>query len=800
MRKSKITWWKGLLFLFFFLPCTLKAQQQGNLRGYIKDAQTGEFLPGASIYDTLSKSVGTLSGANGFFELKARYPVVLRISFMGYQPSFLNLTQAPDQALTIGLQQDQVTLREVIVQSETEKVQDQTLSLVKLNPRIVDYMPALAGESDPLKVLQLMPGISQGQEGTGDLFVRGGSPDQNLFLLDGIPVYNPNHLLGFVSVFNTDAIQQIDVHKSGFPARYGGRLSSIVDVQLKNGNTQEFGAKGTIGIVSTKLLLEGPIQKDKSSFLISGRRSNIDLYTKGLSRLLGDDLNEFSFYDLNAKINFQPSTKDHVSIGFYTGYDAYQSNFTDSRNVRSESFRVAWGNRTLSGRWFHAFSNGITSLTTAGLTNYELQVNAVSSDLVSDLRSVYRLSYGNSLQEYNLRQDYEKSWSKHQLSGGWYFNRREFSPGLVDFEVSIQDTVSNVSGIFEEPRLNSHEVGTYLEHTFSWKNWMVQYGAHLVAYRENEKTWFIPQPRLLARYNWATHFSTNLSFSRMAQMVHLLGNSGTGLPTDVWVPATDRERPQDSWMGSLGGQYIVPIKGKDLTITADLFYKKMDHLLDYYLGTDFFLNGPETNFLLEFNNSWQNQVTSGRGEAYGLELMLQRSIGKTTGWLSYTLSETTRQFELLNRGEVFPYRFDKRHDIAFFFHQLLKEKFKFSLVFVLQSGNRITLPEGSFLDYFDPQGMGGRPRPYLDIIENRNNYQLPAYHRLDLAFTHTKKKKWGEREWSLSVYNTYARQNPFFVYVSSDPVGRTRQAYQVSLFSIIPSLSYRFSFGKMYQK
>lgn len=742
---------------------------------------------GANIYLD-DYSAGTSTNLYGFYSLKVNDPtVVLVYSFVGYQPQKLEVTLEGDTKLDIALTAINELGVAEITADEAEEIQQRTqMSVMDLPMSKVKALPVFLGERDILKTIQLLPGVQSGTEGASGFYVRGGGPDQNLILLDGVPVYNATHLFGFFSVFNADAIRNVQLIKGGFPARYGGRLSSVLDIRMKEGNRKKLSGEGSIGLISSKLTLEGPLKKDKGSFLVSGRRTYIDALTRPIARASsdGDATGGYYFYDYNGKLNYTLNDKNRLFLSGYFGKDRAFARFDNGVLFNPEDKETAtleWGNIIGAARWNHEINNHLFLNTTFTFSKYEF----VTGFELESQEENFLYEYTSGIRDFGIKADFDYLPNPNHYvkygAGGVY---HRFSPGVNKFELSSSGETP-IDTTFGSASINSGEFYAFIEDDWKVNELLkVNAGLHASAFVVNDKEYFNFQPRIAARYLLSDKVSVKAAYSSMAQYLHLLTNAGIGLPTDLWVPVTDTIRPQLSNQIALG---IATTLKHDLELSVEGYYKTMENLIEYKDGASFFANAED----------WQSKVEMGRGWSYGAEILLEKKRGKFTGWIGYTLSWTDRQFDNLNQGEVFPYRYDRRHDIGVAMTYLINDNVDIGVVYVYGTGNAVTLPTGSYLAT-NPQGAAlnypfGGFNGTVDNVTERNGFRTPAYHRLDFGVNFHKQKKRYERTWSFGIYNLYNRQNPFFLYfdqVNSEEDG----LFQISLFPIIPSFNWSFKF------
>lgn len=767
------------------LVVSLGHAQKHTISGSIKDATSGENLIGANIYNITTQQ-GTTANNYGFYSITLpRDSVHLRVSYVGYENQVVTFLLAKDTTINFELANGS-TLKEIVISGTVEdQIQETTrMGTIDVPLEQIKAMPALLGEVDVLKVLQLLPGVQSGAEGSSGLYVRGGGPEQNLILLDGVPVYNASHLFGFVSVFNADAINHVELVKGGFPARYGGRLSSVIDIRMKEGNTNKLQGEGSVGLVASRITIEGPITKDKTSFIVSARRTYIDVLATPLIKAAsrGEVTAGYFFYDLNAKVNHRFDDKNTLYLSVYTGDDnAYaRSQYDYGSTAGKEEFSLKWGNITTALRWNAIINKKLFSNVTATYSRYRFGVFGDDSETVTDSGDLqtdyFHTSYISGIRDFAFKTDFDFIPSpSHYIRFGIQAIDHLFTPGVLSFHsTEVADTTLGAR------RTYAQEYSAYAEDDFMISpNLKVNAGIHASAFEVDGRLYHSVQPRLSARYLLSRDLSLKASYAQMAQYIHLLTNVGIGLPTDLWVPATARIGPEHSYITSAGFAFDL---NNTYEITLEGYYKEMEGLIEYKDGASY------TNI----ESDWQEKVETGKGESHGAELFLQKKTGTLSGWIGYTLSWTNRTFENINAGKTFPYRYDRRHDVEIALAYDWKENRKFALTWVYGSGAAVTLPESSYAKYQDDPSAYVHQED-IQYYNGRNGYRMRAYHRLDLSYTTTKKKKWGERSWVIGVYNVYSRRNPFFLDIGYDEQ-RNKKFFQYSLFPIIPSIAYRFKF------
>jgi hypothetical protein len=686
--------------------------------------------------------------------------------------------------------QVQLEVVEITAEKSRQIAQESQMSTIDIPIAQIKQVPALLGETDVLKALQLLPGVQSGGEGQNGLYIRGGSPDQNLILLDGVPVYNASHLFGFFSVFNADAIKDVKLVKGGFPARYGGRLSSVLEINMKEGNANKFTGQGSIGLVASKLTLEGPIS-DKTSFLVSGRRTYIDVLARPFikSSFSNDGLEGgtgYFFHDINAKVNHKLSENDRLYLSIYTGLDKFYYNEKEKDTNISDftNSALSWGNQTAALRWNHLWNQKLFSNTTFTFSNYGL---TVASEFGTEYKSEdelesISLDYQSGIRDFGLKIDFDYLPDPdHFIRFGVGLIHHLFKPGNFDLkEIDTEEDYFFDLTVGQE-NVNALEVQMYVEDDWRINDKIkINLGAHLSGFYVDKTFYPSFQPRLSGRYLLSDDSSIKASFSTMRQYIHLLAFDGIGLPTDLWLPSTASVKPQDSYQFALG--YAKELS-KSYELSVEAYYKKMTNLIAYKEGSGLF----------EFSD-WQSRITQGDGRSYGAEVFFQKRQGRLTGWLGYTLSWTNRIFEELNFGNTFPYRYDRRHDISAVGQYKLSDRINISGTWIYGTGNAVTLASGQYTAAID----NGQYNNYeqVNFYESRNNFRMGAYHRLDVGINFVKKKKNHTRTWSFGAYNTYARKNPFFIFDDIDYVNgeRVYVLKQASLFPLIPYFNYAFQF------
>ncbi|GAB2572766.1 TonB-dependent receptor [Spirosoma areae] len=797
-----------ILFAFALSIHSLWAQSSPGrftVSGYVRETGSLEALIGVNVY-LPGTTTGTTTNTYGFYSLTlpAQDSVRLAYSFVGYTTISRTLALRNNRTQNVLLTPGQA-LAEVDVKAGAtgEKVSESAqMSVIDIPVSQIKKIPAFLGEKDVLKVLQLMPGVQKGSEGQTGIYVRGGGPDQNLIILDDAVVYNANHLFGFFSVFNGDAIKSVELIKGGFPARYGGRLSSVIDLNMKDGNKEKLHGEGGIGLIASRLMLEGPLTKNKkagprsASFLISGRRTYLDVLAAPLIRAeSGGTTNAgYYFYDLNAKANYDFGPKNKLYLSGYFGRDRF---YADERVNRTET-ALSWGNATGTLRWNHLFNQKVFANLSLIFSDYKFQISAVEKSLQDT--ETYSLRYNSGIRDFSLKYDFDYyPTPTHSVRAGIQSTYHRFTPSAVVLQnATINQAIDNINNI------DVVESGIYAEDT--WRpssRWRVNGGLRLSYFQQKDVGYVRPEPRISAAYTLKPNLSVKASYALMNQYVHLLSNTGIGLPTDLWVPTTDRVKPQQSQQVAVGMAKDFIDKG--LTLTVEGYYKTMDNIINYKEGASFLLiNDPTAANSVR----WEDNVTTGRGWSYGAEVLLQKKVGRLSGWLGYTLSSTQWQFAELNGGQPYYPRYDRRHDFSLVGIYELSKRITLSATWVYGTGNALTVPVGRY----DTYRLGGttfsntgqisqlfqQNRTVDDYGTQKNSFRAEAYHRFDASIQFHKQKKHHERTWEISFYNLYNRRNPFFYRLESVTATRTEPSrtalFRYSVFPIVPAVSYNFKF------
>lgn len=744
--------------------------QDFTLSGYLRDASTGEEL----LYATVSvagTSQGVTTNLYGFYSLtlpKGKYQV--SFSYVGYETILLDIELNQNLTQDMELNPASTELEEVVViaENENENVTNTEVSVLSLDIKDIKKIPVIFGEQDILKTVQLLPGVSASSEGSSGFFVRGGDADQNLILLDEAPVYNASHLLGFFSVFNSDALKDVKLYKGGIPAQYGGRASSVMDVRMRNGNMKEWEGSGGLGLIASRFTLEGPIVKDKGSVIVSARRTYADL----LAAPLLDDFDNFSlyFYDLNVKANYKLGENDRIYLSGYLGRDV----------LGTDEFGFDWGNNTITARWNHIFNNKLFSNTSFIYSEYDYGFNVENGGIDIDLDA--------GIYDYNLKQDFNFFLNpNNKITFGWQGIYHQFQPSTFAFDDETQDAaqeqnaleggiyIANEHKLSDRLQLNYgvrlssfSNVGAYTEQSFDANDEVIAE----VVYESGEfyNTYFNLEPRFSATYLLNERSSLKMSYNRNAQYLHLLSNSTSGSPTDLWIPSSSLVKPTLADQVAIG--YFKNFSDNKYKFSVEAYYKSLQNTVDYEDGAEIFGN---TNI--------ESELVFGKGRAYGVEFLIEKTKGKFTGWLSYTLSRSERQYDEIANGAWFSARQDRPHDLSIVGVYQLSPRLTFSASWVYYTGDAVTFPVGKY--YVDDN--------LVNLYSERNADRMPDYHRLDLGLTWKLKARESSSDLNFSIYNAYNRKNAYSITFDTNDAGAA-EATRLALFGIVPSVTWNFKF------
>ena len=785
-----------------------KIVQKHTLSGYLTDAQTGERLVGANIFE-LTSSQGGASNAYGFYSHKFKQgKLALQISYLGYQTEIVELDLNKSQSFNISLEPS-LTLTEVVITAQKDSVlitgtgQGTTLPLDRLS-----HLPQAAGEADVMRYLQMLPGVQSGADGFGGLHVRGGNSDQNLILMDDVPVYNPSHTFGLFSIFNPDLAKSVKFFKSGFPARYDGRISSVLDVRTREGNDKNFSSELSVGTMATKGIVEIPLGRGKGGLLLAGRKTHINSWLKPLTKnlkakdgLVGEM--NYQFSDINAKAHYNLGEKDKIYLSYYVGQDKFldteevELDIIDAEveedelpvfgftTTETRRYNTDWGNSISSLRWNHLFSDKLFSNTTLTFSNFVYDSRTESDIDITlggiGLASFQEISsYSSHISDISFRTDFDYFLNEvHHLRFGLNATNRKFIPGFS--EIRFRGVDGESFPIIEEedegefvPLIRTNEFNFYVEEEYQKNKWRFNLGLHLSAFISEERRDFIPQPRLSATYLWSEKLKINATAARTTQFLHLITKTDSGLPEDLWVPVGVKTPPPSAWQVSLGASGRLGSKNSWRT---EFYAKRMENVLQ--IKQEAFQSTGDSFVLAIDANNREDFVEKGSGEAYGMETTFEQQRGKLTGWLSYSFAVSNRTFN----GEKRAYDFDSRHGITAAATYQFNKVIDLSMSWMYQSGR--PMPEDA---NFDDSNV-----PFSSILGQNTiakSDRLPDYHRLDAGINFHFSKKRLKHKIHLGVYNAYNRENVFFTY----PTLREDQVGAVNSLPILPSFSYGIKF------
>ena len=793
------------------------AQSRGTatVSGYITDQGSAETLIGAGVLVEEAgrkNPTGAVTNAYGYYTLTIpRGKVSLQYSYVGYESVGMELDLQRDTTLNVVLRPSAEIKEATVVAQKDAGIQSTYLGAIDIPLVHIQRTPVVFGEADVLKAIQLMPGVQGGNEGFTGLYVRGGGPDENLILLDGVPIYNVDHMLGILSVFQTEAVKKVTLYKGSFPARYGGRVSSIVDIRTNDGNMKETHGSIGVGALTEKFHLEGPIIKDKLSYSLSARGLHT-VFFDPLIRLFGKRLTDdgeeiyanYFFYDLNGKLSWRLSDSDRFFLASYNGRDQMRVKFTEDESPYSgnEGFNrtklgLGWGNNVVSLRWNHVFSSQLFANTTVAFNRYRMGMNSgmYSQGSYYDgtrYRYDFDIDYISGIRDWSGKVDFDYVPSpRHLVKFGAEYLHHTFLPQTLtavtfseegNEKADTRDTYGNTTPY------KGHDMSLYVEDDFSVTDRLTfNPGLHLSLFHTDGKSYWSLQPRVSAKYGWDGGWSLKAGYARMAQYVHLLSSAQISLPIDLWVPITKDIKPVTSDQFSTG-VYFDGIKGWEFSIEG--YYKAMHNILEYKDGT----------VMIATNTGWETKVEMGEGRAMGLEFFVQKTAGPWTGWIAYTLSKSDRQFPsgAINLGERFPYKYDRRHNFNINVNWQVTPRIDLSATFVFATGGTTTLP----VRQTAIQSPGSDGVRTADFVEHRNNYRLPASHHLNLGANFHRQKRHGESIWTLGVYNAYNQMNPNLVMLHYETKRPTPEAEpvtnlvmeRVTILPLVPSVSYTYQF------
>jgi len=779
------------------LPISLLSQSI-TISGFVTAKNNQEALIGVNIFDKYSHK-GTATNEFGFYSIS--FPqadsITLLFSYIGFDDNEVKIEGKTNQSLNINLVTNNLL---EVVEIKANKYPENTtdISLISIPIKQLKALPSFMGEKDIMRALQLMPGIQGGKEGTSGIYVRGGSPDQNLFLLDDVPLYYVGHMGGFVSIFDPNAINDVKLYKGGFPAKYGGRLSSVIDLRMKNGDLKKLRGEFSLGTITAKISVEGPIKKDTSSFFISLRRCNFDIWSRIISlyESEGKAMAGYTFYDIYGKYNWIINPKNRIYFSFYRGRDKVFTNFFVKANqLTPYSFKVnnslKWGNTSGSFRWNHIYNSKLFGNIILAYTHYKYEstfISRIKQDGASSYTEQGKIFFGSQVSDIITKMDYDFfPTNNHKIRFGIAGKYHIFKPSISYLSSSFAS--SNTSSPSKTNTLvKAFELNAYVEDEFKLnKHVSANIGLRYSSYFVGTSSFIRLEPRIVINYNFLESYALKVSYVQMNQNIHLLSKSGAGMPSDLWMPATEKLKPEHSTQYTLGLAHTFYTKRFPIYISVETYYKTLKNIVEYKAMSSFFKN-----------NNWEEVVeTNGSAKIYGAELLIQKKTGKLNGWFSYTLSKNMRNFAQLNHGKDFPFRYDRRHDLSIVINYNFTDDIIFSATWVYQTGNAITLANNKY-DIIDFPNTGTPDNSYIlnnvHLYGSRNNYRMSDFHKLDVSISFIKHKKRGVRTWNISIYNLYAHQNPYYLFYKYDSMDKKIKLYQYSLFPFIPSLSYSFTF------
>ena len=764
-----------------------------TINGYIEDFESKERLIGSHILD-INQSKGTITNEHGFFSLTVKEGELdLLASYIGYQDVSMPIHHKKDTTIIIGLR-PATYINEIEILGRKKTITERSeMSTSSLTQEQMNSNPALLGENDLLRTLESLPGVTTVNNINSGLIVRGGGQDQNLVLLDGVSIYNISHLFGIFSIFNSDVVKASSLIKGAFPARYGGRLSSILDIRMYEGDLEQIHGTGSINLIASKLTLQGPLANGKTSFVISGRRSYADLLIKpfiGTSDIIVENQNriipEFNFYDSNIKLQHIINKKHRLFLSLYNGKDNY--GFESRNNLVYSRNKISWGNKLGSLRWNWEINNKLFLNTSINYLQYDHMFDyELNNELntTSQLKTVYR----SGIQDFSLRLNFDFVPNpEHYIRFGFLAIKHNYKPG--ESSIVEQKIETTLDTFINRKNIEATEVNAYIEDDFKFENLTINAGIHVSAFNVENNLYSSLQPRISLNYALSKKVAAKASYSKMTQFNYLVTSETSFFISDLWVTSTSKIKPQNSWQVA-GGLAFSPRKDYELSIES--YYKYMKNVLSFKQGIE--------NTLGSNNTDWESELTQGTGTSYGLEVFSRKKEGRFNGWISYALSWNTRQFDTINEGKTFPYKYDSRHQLSIVGNYQFSKKVHASIQWNYATGNYTTIPTSRA-----PTSISISPdtptNPVLingtDIINQRNNYQFSDSHRLDFSISFTKQKKRHTRIWSFGLYNAYNNRNPLYIRtgfggndMSGNPI---KQIEEVSLFLTIPSISYRFEF------
>ena len=814
-----------LAFLIVLTGIESYAQKKFTVSGYFTDDKSSETLIGATVYDNLSKH-GAISNVFGFYSITlSEGSHSLQYSYVGYTPEVVDFVLTKDTVINVKLKES-TALGEVVVTAEKNEtgISSPKMGSLDLPVKMIEHTPTLLGETDVMRTIQLTPGVQQGSAGSSAIYVRGGGGDENLVLLDGSPIYKVDHMFGFFSVFTPEAIKKVSFYKTSFPARYNGRVSSVIDVRTKDGDMQNFNKSISIGLLTSRFTFDGPIVKDKTSFSISGRTTYLSLLTTPLMSLLkidGEKVNVgYWFYDFNAKINHKFSDNDRLYVSFYRGVDKfwvkdkYEYNEEYRKYDDKDKYYLRWGNLLTTARWNHVFAPRLFSNATLSYNKYNMSVGneyeytEIYKDTNFKSLECYESEYNSSIVDLGFSDDFDFMLNeKHDIKFGVNYINHNFDPETSHLKLVSKSNLPDnipIDSVVNNPgtkAIHANELSVYVEDDWKICNTLhLNPGFAYTMFSVGKKIYSNYQPRFSLKYSPLEDWSFKGSYTRMSQCVHLLSSTPISLPTDLWVPITENIKPETSDQFSVG-VYYTGIKNWEFSLEG--YYKKLNNVLEYKDGMSF----------MGFSSNWQDLVSMGEGTSKGLELLIKKNTGKATGWISYTLSKSDRDFvsdSQVNNGDPFPFTYDRRHNVGVVYNQKFNDRIDLDLTWTFYSGAHATVSNSQEAILFPGTRPGEYTDTYSDLddpynnpsntdyVENRNNYTLPSTHLMCLGVNFHKQKKRCERVFNLSVYNLYNAKNPNFCFsksvYNSETGGERTILRKITFLTIIPSFTITYKF------
>ena len=803
--------------------CNAASGQKHTISGYITDQKSQETVIGAAVFDQNSRH-GTISNTFGFYSITLNDGAVkMRYSYVGYQTQEAEFNLSKDTVINISLSENTV-LSEVVVTGRKETgIESTKMGSLDIPVKMIEHTPTLLGETDVIKTIQLTPGVQQGIGGSSAFYVRGGNGDENLVLLDGAPVYKIDHLFGFFSVFTPEAVKKVTFYKSSFPARYNGRVSSIVDVRTKDGDMQEFHGTVATGILSSRLNLEGPIFKGRTSYNFSARTTYMTfLAYPFMKKFMQDEFLTYFFYDVNAKINHKFSNRDRLYVSFYKGIDKFEyggktdldeteyKNDDYGRIIGQKNYHnkgeddvyLNWGNTISTMRWNHVFSSQLFANTTLIYNHYDMNTGYHEETKLTGDVNRYQYSksnFGSEITDYGAIIDFDYMPSpRHAIKFGASYTYHNFAPETLitkEIDKDSERPDENVDTLMSHAHSRPHygnELSVYAEN--DWKissNISLMPSCAITLFNIDHKNFINIQPRFSMKYDFLENWAMKASYSRMSQCVHLLTSTPVSMPTDLWVPITQKLKPETSDLFSIGF-YYTGLKMWDFSI--ETYYKYLNNVVEYKDGKSY----------VGFAGSWEDLVALGTGTSKGIEFMIEKTSGKATGWISYTLSKSDRDFAEnsgVNFGRKFPFTYDRRHNVSIVYTQRFGKRFELDASWTYYSGAHATLAKAKetvlYPDYYDDEEWGGRGliqtnETKTDYVVNKNNYTLPAIHMLNIGISFHEQKKRCERIWNFSFYNAYNRKNANLARIKHEDERLRLQ--KITILPFIPSFTLTYKF------